>query len=116
VSAQSLQIQRPTNCLKTLPAKLTVNFVHVREVETNGENAPIEWMIAITEPIATGADLERIIDIYGARWVIEEYFKSLKNGLRFREATARERAHDFERTRVIHPHRMATLVAASTLS
>jgi Transposase DDE domain len=83
VSAQTVQIQRPTNCLKTLPATLTVNFVHVRELETNGENAPIEWMIATTEPIATGADVERIIDIYRARWVIEEYFKSLKTGCSF---------------------------------
>jgi hypothetical protein len=80
LSAQTIEIQRPDGCLKTLPAKLSINFVHVREVETNGSEPPVEWILATTEPIATAADVERIVDIYRARWVIEEYFKSLKTG------------------------------------
>jgi Transposase DNA-binding/Transposase DDE domain len=83
LSAQTIEIQRPDGCLKTLPAKLSINFVHVREVETNGSEPPVEWILATTEPIATAADVERIVDIYRARWVIEEYFKSLKTGCAF---------------------------------
>jgi len=83
LSAQTIEIQRPKACLKTLPAKLSINFVHVREVGTNGSEAPVEWTLATTEPIATAADVERIVDIYRARWVIEEYFKSLKTGCSF---------------------------------
>jgi hypothetical protein len=83
VSAQTIEISRPPNCLRTLPATLKINFVHVREVGTNGSEAPVEWTLATTESIATAADVERIVDIYRARWVIEEYFKSLKTGCAF---------------------------------
>ena len=83
LSAQTIEIQRPNLCLDTLPAKLAVNFVHVREVGTNGSEPPVDWVLATTEPIATTADVERIVDIYRARWVIEEYFKSLKTGCAF---------------------------------
>jgi hypothetical protein len=83
LSAQTIELQRPNLCLKTLPAKLTINFVHVHEVGTNGSESPVDWVLATTEPIATTADVERIVDIYRARWVIEEYFKSLKTGCAF---------------------------------
>jgi hypothetical protein len=83
LSAQTIELQRPKGCLKTLPAALTINFVHVREIETNGSEPPVEWTLATTEPIATAADVERIVDVYRARWVIEEYFKSLKTGCAF---------------------------------
>jgi Transposase DNA-binding/Transposase DDE domain len=83
VSAQTIEILRPQACQKTLPAKLAINFVHVREVGTNGSEAPVEWTLATSEPIATVADVLRVVDIYRARWVIEEYFKSLKTGCSF---------------------------------
>ena len=35
------------------------------------------------EPIQTIADIEFVVDTYRARWVIEEYFKSLKTGCAF---------------------------------
>ena len=60
---------------------------HVREIETHGEEQPIEWTLAMTEPIATEADIERIVDAYRARWVIEEYFKAICRRAR------RKRAH-----------------------
>ena len=83
MSTQTIEILRPQACLKTLPAKLAINFVHVREVGTNGSEAPVEWTLATSEPIATVADVLRVVDIYRARWVIEEYFKSLKTGCSF---------------------------------
>ncbi len=80
LSAQTITCRRPLLCSKTLPSTLTLNIVHVKEVGTNGSEAPVEWLLATTEPIATAADIERIVDIYRARWVIEEYFKALKTG------------------------------------
>jgi hypothetical protein len=80
LSAQRLEILRPAHCAKTLPEKLVLHFVHVREVETHGDEAPVDWLLATTEPIATADDIERVVDFYRARWVIEEYFKSLKTG------------------------------------
>jgi hypothetical protein len=67
-------------CAKNLPETIRVNFVHVREIDTNGSEPPVDWMLATTEPIDSVADIERVVDIYRSRWVIEEYFKALKTG------------------------------------
>jgi hypothetical protein len=80
LSAQSVTIPRPVGCSKELPETLTLNFVEVREIETNGAEPPIDWMLATTEPIETVEDVERIVDSYRSRWIIEEYFKALKTG------------------------------------
>jgi hypothetical protein len=52
----------------------------VLESGTNGDDEPVQWLLATSEPIATTADIERVVDIYRSRWVIEEYFKALKTG------------------------------------
>ena len=41
---------------------------------------PISWWLWTNEPIATEKDVLAIVDAYRSRWVIEEYFKSLKTG------------------------------------
>src|SRR6478752_2090599 len=80
LSAQSIAIRRPSTCAEDLPERIQVNFVHVREVDTNGSEPPVDWMLATTEPIVSVADIERVVDTYRSRWVIEEYFKALKTG------------------------------------
>ena len=80
LSAQSVTLPRPLTCAANLPATIQVNFVHVREIDTNGSEPPVDWMLATTEPIESVADIERVVDIYRSRWVIEEYFKALKTG------------------------------------
>jgi hypothetical protein len=70
-------------CEKSLPEALSLNFVHVREVDTNGTEPPVDWVLATTESIETVAAIERIVDIYRSRWVIEEYFKALKTGCEY---------------------------------
>jgi len=80
ISAQTLEIPRATHCAKTLPDKLVINFVHVHEIGTQEKEPPVDWLLATTEPIATAQDIERVVDFYRSRWVIEEYFKSLKTG------------------------------------
>ena len=83
LSAQTVHVRRPVHCLQELPATLTINFVHVQEVGTNGKETPVDWMLATTEPIDTVEQIERIVDIYRSRWVIEDYFKSLKTGCEY---------------------------------
>jgi hypothetical protein len=80
VSGQAVTIKRPVNCLKTLPSTLKINFVHVRELGTNGTDDPVDWMLGTTEPIETAEEIERVVDTYRSRWVIEDYFKALKTG------------------------------------
>ena len=59
---------------------LTVHIVHVVEVDPPAGAEPVTWMLATTLPIETTADVERIVDIYRSRWLIEEWFKALKSG------------------------------------
>lgn len=80
LSAKTVEIRRPLTASADAPETLQLNIVHVREVETHGEEQPVEWTLATTEPIATAQDIERIVDVYRARWVIEEYFKAIKTG------------------------------------
>lgn len=80
ISAQSVVLPRPLNCVEHLPESIRLNFVHVREVDTNGSEPPVDWVLATTEPIDSIADIERVVDTYRSRWVIEEYFKALKTG------------------------------------
>lgn len=44
------------------------------------DEPPVEWILFTTEPIRTKADLERIVDAYRSRWIIEDFFKALKTG------------------------------------
>jgi hypothetical protein len=62
---------------------VSLNAVHVFEASPPAGEAPIEWMLFTTESVDTLAEIEAVIDHYRARWVIEEYFKSLKTGCAF---------------------------------
>lgn len=59
---------------------LDINVVVVVESNPPEGEDPITWRLLTSEPIATPADLAKVIDAYRGRWVIEEYFKALKTG------------------------------------
>lgn len=65
------------------PRELSLNVVHVRELDAPEGEEPVDWKLATTEPIETADDIARIVDIYRARWTVEEYFKALKTGCDF---------------------------------
>jgi hypothetical protein len=63
-----------------VPRTLDVNLVIVEEIDTPDGEPPVSWRLFTTEPIATAAELERVVDAYHCRWRIEEYFKVIKTG------------------------------------
>jgi hypothetical protein len=67
---------RPAN----LPPSLRLNVVRVWELQPPEGEAPVEWHLLTTEPVSTPEQIARVVDIYRARWTIEEYFKALKTG------------------------------------
>ncbi len=67
---------RPDN----LPPSLRMNVVRVWEPHPPEGEEPVEWHLLTSEHISSTEDLERVVDIYRARWTIEEYFKALKSG------------------------------------
>jgi hypothetical protein len=79
VAARSVVVARPTPSVAP-NASITVNLVHVREVKPPAGCEPVEWLLATTEPVDSATDILTIVDHYRARWLIEEFFKSLKTG------------------------------------
>lgn len=58
----------------------TLNVVEVYEPAPPAGQEPIFWQLLTTEPVNTLENIARVVDIYRARWVVEEYFKALKTG------------------------------------
>jgi len=59
---------------------LELNVVRVWEPKPRAGQPAVEWILWTTEPVDTPKQLKRIVDMYRARWTIEEYFKALKSG------------------------------------
>jgi hypothetical protein len=60
--------------------EVELNVVRVWEPKPPNGQPPVEWILYTTEPVDTPEQIERVVDIYRARWTIEEFFKALKTG------------------------------------
>lgn len=83
-SATTVEIMRP-RYLDSLPETLSLNMVRVWEQNPPAAEQPIEWLLFTTEPVSTQAEVEAVVDIYRARWLIEECNKAIKTGCRYEE-------------------------------
>lgn len=79
ISAIPVEFKRP-NRLKDGPPSIKVNVVLVREKNCPAGETPIEWVLATSEPITCEEEVLRVVEWYGARWIIEEFFKATKTG------------------------------------
>lgn len=82
ISVLPIIVKRPQR-RPDLAETVSINVVRVHEVEAPEGQAPVEWLLATTEPIQTEEQILRIVDLYRARWTIEEFFKALKTGCQF---------------------------------
>jgi hypothetical protein len=80
VTASSVTIRRPSHLGARVPATLRLNVVRVHEKNAGRGIEPVEWRLVTSEPIETVDDVAAIVDGYRARWLIEEYFRALKQG------------------------------------
>jgi len=78
--AASVQLKKPHYQPASLPESLELSLVRVWEPAPPEGEAPVEWLLVTTEPCETPAEIMRVVDLYRARWVIEEFFKALKTG------------------------------------
>jgi hypothetical protein len=79
MAATTVSIISP-NELRTTSHEIELNVVRVWEPKPPSGQAPVEWILYTTEPVDTPEQIERVVDIYRARWTIEEFFKALKTG------------------------------------
>jgi hypothetical protein len=80
IKAVTVTLRRPHGLPATVPRDVEVHVVVVEERNAPAGETPVVWRLYTTEPIATPADLERVVDAYRCRWVDEEFFKVLKTG------------------------------------
>lgn len=83
IRAMPLEFSISSGSPAHFPPSLKLNVVEVRELNVPEGEPEMLWRLITTEPIATAEDVERIIDAYRMRWLIEELFKALKTGCQF---------------------------------
>ena len=74
---------RPDSTPKACAATIKVNMVLVQKVDVPEGETPVVWRLYTDLPVDTPEQIARVVDIYRARWTIEEYFKALKTGCSF---------------------------------
>lgn len=79
-AATTVVLPRPQRLRDPLPKTLTLNVVHVLETDPPEGEHPVEWVLYTTEPIDTPEQVADVVDMYRARWTIEEFNAALKTG------------------------------------
>jgi hypothetical protein len=78
----SVVVARPAKA-HAAAEQVWVNVVRVWESAPPAGQPPVEWLLYTSEPVDTVEQILAVVDIYRARWVIEEFFKALKTGCAF---------------------------------
>jgi hypothetical protein len=78
-----VSLRRPDKTNKALPEQLTLNVVYVYEPDPPDGCEAVEWFLFTSEPVDTEQQVLQVVDDYRLRWLIEEFFKSLKSGCAF---------------------------------
>jgi len=79
-AATSVTLKRPRYLREPLPVMLTLNIVHVTEPSPPSGETPVDWILFTTLPVDSEIQVAAAVDIYRARWTIEEFNKALKTG------------------------------------
>lgn len=84
IRTTTANILRPEGSKDYLSA-LHLHIVHVIEPNPPKGEVPVEWILATSHPIDTPEQAAAVVDAYRARWLIEEWFKSLKSGCAYQK-------------------------------
>ena len=75
-----LTVKVATVTLKTQDEMKPINVVYAQEKTSKKEVEPLRWVLLTTEPVDTLSQALRVIDIYTARWRVEDFHKAWKTG------------------------------------
>lgn len=77
----------PTADLKQLPETVELHLVDIREIDAPTGTEPIHWLLLTSHVIETFGQARLMLDFYRKRWIIEEFFRTLKSaGFRIEDA------------------------------
>jgi hypothetical protein len=101
-----VELRKPRRGDPTLPKTVAVTLVDVREVSTPPDGSPpIQWRLLTTHTVGNLAQARRVLELYRLRWIIEEFFHTLKTA-----------GFDIEAADISKPQAMINLVAAATIA
>lgn len=84
----SMELRRPQNTVeKGLPATIPVRVVQVVELNPPKDAEPVDWILLTTHDAGTLEQAWQIVEWYRRRWIIEQFFRTLKQqGLRIEDS------------------------------
>ena len=85
ITAATVVLRRPNYLGADFPPEISLNVVHVEELDSKSGDQPVVWTLLTSESIETPEQVEQIIDMYRYRWLVEELFKALKTGCSYEE-------------------------------
>ena len=74
----SVTVIKPKRIKADVPKDMALNLIRITEIGETKE--PIEWILATNIPVATTADVMKIVGYYIERWKIERFHYILKSG------------------------------------
>jgi len=99
-------LRKPQNgAAPDLPKTVALMLVDVREISKPADGEPIHWRLLTTHAVTSLGEARRIIDLYRMRWIIEEFFRTLKTA-----------GFNIEDADIGDPQAMINFVAAATIA
>ena len=74
---------------RSLPESLTLNVIEMVERNPPEGEAGVRWYLWTSEPVETADQIEKVIEWYHRRWIIEEFYKAIKTGCRIEQRQLR---------------------------
>jgi hypothetical protein len=106
VRFSNVELCKPRNgAARGMPATIEVAVVDVRETSKPADDDPIHWRLITTHAVTSYDEACRIVRLYRMRWIIEEYFHTLKTA-----------GFDIESADISDPQVMIRLVAAASVA
>jgi hypothetical protein len=109
VRAARVSVPRPDR-RTDLPEKVTLNVVHVYEVEAPAGVDAVDWKLYTTEVVEMPDQILAVVDAYRNRWVIEEFFKALKTGCAYEKRQLENRRSLLNALAILAPAALQLLV------
>jgi hypothetical protein len=99
-------LRKPLHAVgRGLPKTLTVSIVDVRETSVPTDGKPLHWRLLTTHAVRDLDEARRIVDLYRQRWLIEEFFHTLKTA-----------GFEIEQADIGDPRAMMNFVVAATIA
>jgi Transposase DDE domain len=99
-------LRRPVHGPGDLPKTVELTVVDVRETSAPADGSePLHWRLLTSHSVTSLDEVRRVVDLYRLRWIIEEYFHTMKTA-----------GFDIESAELSDPHAMMNLVGAASIS